>query len=43
MTGLLALVVYQFAGLRLLRTAWVNVDLIWAGVLVATGVALVFV
>jgi hypothetical protein len=39
-TAVLALLVYQFAGIRLLRRAWVNVDAIWAGVLVLTGVAL---
>jgi hypothetical protein len=30
-------VVYQRLGLRLLRTAWVNVDLIWAGALVVSA------
>jgi hypothetical protein len=39
-TAVLALLVYQFAGIRLLRRAWVNVDLVWAGVLVLTGMAL---
>lgn len=38
-TGLLALVVYHRLGLRLLRTAWINVDFVWALVLVVTGVA----
>jgi hypothetical protein len=40
-TGLLALVVYHKMGLRLLRTAWVNLDLIWAGALVLTAIATV--
>ena len=40
-TGLLALVVYYKVGLRLLRTAWVNLDLIWAGALVVTAIATV--
>jgi hypothetical protein len=40
-TGLLALVVYHRMGLRLLRTAWVNLDLIWAGALVLTAIATV--
>ena len=40
-TGLLALVVYYKVGLRLLRTAWVNLDLIWAGALVITAIATV--
>jgi len=35
---LTALVVYQKAGLRILRTAWFNVDLIWAAALVITGI-----
>lgn len=38
-TGLLAVIVYHRLGLRLLRSAWINLDLIWAGALVATGVA----
>jgi hypothetical protein len=36
-TGIVAMVVYQRLGLRLLRTAWVNVDLIWAGALVVSA------
>jgi len=38
-TGLIAVIVYHRLGLRLLRTAWINLDLIWAGALVVTGVA----
>ena len=37
-TALLALFVYAWAGLRLLRSAWINLDLIWAGALVTTAV-----
>jgi hypothetical protein len=37
-TGVVAVVVYEKLGLRLLRTAWVNVDLVWAGALIVTGV-----
>jgi hypothetical protein len=33
----IAWVVYRRFGLRLLRTAWINLDLIWAGALVVTG------
>ncbi|HYZ16922.1 MAG TPA: hypothetical protein VE591_10995 [Candidatus Acidoferrum sp.] len=33
-----ALLVYHWLGLKLLRTAWFNGDLLWAGVLIATGV-----
>jgi len=36
--GTVALVVYHKLGLRLLRSAWINLDLIWAGALVLTGV-----
>jgi len=32
-----AWIVYRKIGLALLRTAWFNLDLIWAGALVATG------
>lgn len=37
MTGLIALVVYAWAGLRLLRQAWINVDLLWVGALILTA------
>lgn len=36
-TGLLAWVVYKKVGLALLRRAWLNLDLVWAGALVASG------
>jgi hypothetical protein len=36
-TGLIAVVVYHKLGLRLLRTLWINIDLIWGGALVFTG------
>ena len=36
-TGLVAWVVYEKLGLALLRKAWVNLDLIWAVALLATG------
>ena len=38
-TGVIAVVVYERVGLRFLRTAWVNLDLVWAVALVATGIA----
>jgi hypothetical protein len=41
-TGLIAVIVYEKVGLRFLRTAWVNLDLVWAVALVITGVATVF-
>jgi hypothetical protein len=40
-TGVIAVIVYERVGLRFLRTAWVNLDLIWAVALVVTGVATV--
>jgi hypothetical protein len=40
-TGLLAVIVYEKVGVRFLRKAWVNLDLIWAIALVITGVAVV--
>jgi hypothetical protein len=36
-TGVIALIVYRKLGLRMLRTMWINLDLIWGGVLVVTG------
>jgi len=36
-TALTAAVVYEKVGLAVLRTAWVNMDLIWAGALLLTG------
>jgi hypothetical protein len=36
-TGFLAFVVYAWAGLRLLRSAWINMDLIWIGALIVTA------
>jgi hypothetical protein len=36
-TGLIALIVYRKLGLRMLRTMWINLDLIWGGALVVTG------
>jgi hypothetical protein len=36
-TGLIAFVVYEKAGLEVLRKAWVNLDLIWAVALIVSG------
>lgn len=36
-TSLIALAVYRWVGLEILRSAWINVDLIWTLVLIATG------
>jgi len=37
-TGVVAVVVYERLGLRLLGRAWFNVDRLWAGALIATAV-----
>lgn len=36
-TGVIAMVVYRKVGLRMLRTMWINLDLIWGIALVVTG------
>jgi uncharacterized membrane protein YoaK (UPF0700 family) len=36
-TAVVAIVVYQKVGLAILRKAWVNLDLVWAVALIATG------
>jgi hypothetical protein len=41
--GCVALVVYHKLGLRLLRSAWINLDLVWAGALIATAIATPFI
>ena len=38
-TGAIAVIVYERVGLRFLRSAWVNLDLLWAVALIGTGVA----
>jgi len=37
-TGLVAVLVYERLGLRLLGKAWFNVDRLWAGALIVTAV-----
>lgn len=39
-TGAIAAVVYYKVGLRLLRTAWINLDMIWAGALITTALVI---
>jgi hypothetical protein len=36
-TGLIAVVVYHRLGLRMLRTLWLNLDVVWGGALILTG------
>jgi hypothetical protein len=42
-TGLVAVVVYEYFGVLFLRRAWINLDLIWAAALVLTGLATVLI
>jgi hypothetical protein len=39
--GLLAFIVYEKVGLKLLRTAWVNLNVVWAGTLIVTALVTV--
>ena len=40
-TGAIAVVVYERVGLRFLRSAWLNLDLVWAVALITSGIATV--
>jgi hypothetical protein len=40
-TGTIALLVYEFVGLEFLRRGWINFDLVWSLMLVATGALLI--
>jgi hypothetical protein len=40
-TGAIALLVYEFLGLEVLRRGWINFDLVWSLMLVATGTLLI--
>jgi hypothetical protein len=42
-TTLAAWIVYRKLGLALLRTAWFNLDWLWAGALVVTGLVVIVV
>ncbi|MGH6899538.1 MAG: hypothetical protein ACREJ5_23800 [Geminicoccaceae bacterium] len=42
-TGIIAIVVYQWFGVAFLRRGWINLDLIWTMALVATGLILLAV
>jgi hypothetical protein len=39
-TGVIAVVIYEWVGLAFLRRGWINLDLLWTVALVATGVIL---
>lgn len=42
-TCVIAVIVYQRLGLRMLRTAWINLDVLWALALIATAIITPFV
>src|SRR6202162_1449682 len=41
--GSIAIVVYEKVGLAILRSAWINLDAIWAGALIAAGLLSMFI
>jgi hypothetical protein len=41
--GTIAIVVYEKVGLAILRSAWINLDLIWAVALIAAGLLSLFI
>lgn len=41
--GVMAVVVYEVLGLRILRTAWINLDKVWAVALIGAGIAVMVV
>jgi hypothetical protein len=43
MTGTIAIVVYEKVGLAILRSAWINLDVIWASALIAAGLLSLFI
>jgi hypothetical protein len=40
-TGVIALIVYEWVGVAFLRRGWINVDWLWTGALVLTGLILI--
>ena len=40
--GVIALLVYDHYGARVLRKAWINLDCVWAGAFVFAGVLTLF-
>ncbi|HLX38001.1 MAG TPA: hypothetical protein VKR29_09380 [Candidatus Binataceae bacterium] len=41
--GAIAIVIYEKVGLAILRSAWINLDVIWASALIAAGMLSVFI
>jgi hypothetical protein len=35
--GITAIVIFEWVGLKILRSAWINLDLVWAIALVLAG------
>jgi hypothetical protein len=42
-TGVIAVVVYEWVGVAFLRRGWINLDRVWTGALAATGLILLIV
>lgn len=42
-TGVIALVVYEWVGLAFLRYGWINLDLLWTTVLIVAGLLLILI
>lgn len=42
-TGVIAILVYEYVGLEFLRQGWINVDLLWTVALILTGLFLLLV
>ena len=42
-SGAIALLVYEWVGLEVLRRGWINFDMLWSFGLVATGLLLIFI
>lgn len=40
-TGIVAVLVYEWVGLAILRSAWINIDLLWTAALAVTGLLLI--
>jgi hypothetical protein len=41
--GTIAIVIYEKVGLAILRSAWINLDIIWASALIAAGLLSLFI
>lgn len=42
-TAILAIIVYRWVGLGILRSAWINIDMLWIAALAITGVILLVI